>query len=65
MQRDINGNPNIKCSVRSCAYHTGAGDMCTLKAIQVGCTQNNVSKCDATECASFQLGDHGTSCDCK
>lgn len=62
---DHHGNPSIKCSVRSCAYHTGKTDMCTLNAIQVGCTQNNVGKCDCTECASFKLGDHGTDCGCK
>ncbi len=62
---DQNGNPSIKCSVRSCAYHDGAADMCTLQSIHVGCTQNNVGKCDATECDSFKLGDHGTSCECK
>ncbi len=63
--RDNNGNPSIKCSVSSCAYHSGAADRCTLQAIQVGCTQSSVSKCEATECASFQLGDHGSSCGCK
>lgn len=57
-------NPSIKCSVTSCAYHSGADDHCTLKAIHVGCTQQNVSKCDCTECSSFQLGDHGSSCGC-
>ncbi len=65
MKRDETGNPSIKCSVSSCAYHSGAADMCTLQAIQVGCIQKNVSKCESTECASFQLGDHGTGCGCK
>jgi len=65
MNRDTSGNPSIKCSVSSCAYHSGAKDMCTLQSIKVGCTQQNVSKCEATECASFQLGDHGTGCGCK
>lgn len=65
MKRDITGNPSIKCSVDSCAYHAGTTGMCTLQAIQVGCTCKDVSKCEATECASFQLGDHGTSCGCR
>ncbi len=65
MQRDMNGNPSIKCSVSSCAYHSGSAGMCTLGEIKVGCTQQNVSKCDATECASFQLGNHGSSCGCR
>lgn len=60
-----NGNPSIKCSVNSCAYHATGADMCTLQAIQVGCTCQDVSKCEATECASFQLGNHGTNCGCK
>ena len=66
MDRKTNGNPNIKCSVSSCAYHTPAtGGLCTLQGISVGCTQQNVTKCDCTECASFKLGDHGTDCGCK
>ncbi len=65
MQHNTQGNPSIKCSVNSCAYHAGSTGMCTLQAIQVGCTQQNVSKCESTECASFQLGDHGTSCGCR
>lgn len=65
MSRETNGNPSIKCSVSSCAYHSGAKDMCTLQAIQVGCTQKNVGTCDSTECVSFRLGDHGTSCECR
>ena len=65
MKRDINGNPSIKCSVSSCAYHTGTSGMCTLQEISVGCTWKDVSKCESTECASFQLGTHGTSCGCK
>ena len=59
-----NSNPSIKCSVSSCAHHGSTG-MCTLQSIQVGCTQQNVSKCEATECSSFQLGDHGANCGCK
>ena len=65
MKREINGNPSIKCSVDSCAYHSGAAGMCTLQSISVGCTCKDVSKCESTECASFQLGNHGTTCGCK
>lgn len=63
MHEEKNGNPSIKCSVSSCAYH-GSG-LCTLSHITVGHTQQNVSKCEATECSSFQLGDHGPSCGWK
>lgn len=64
MSREINGNPSIKCSVSSCAYHSKGNDQCTLQTIQVGHTQTDVSRCDCTECSSFKLGDHGTSCGC-
>ncbi len=56
-------NPSIKCSVSSCSHHKDAH--CTLNEIHVGCTQNSVGQCDQTECSSFCLGDHGTSCGCK
>ena len=65
MKRDISGNPSIKCSVNSCAYHSGTAGMCTLPEISVGCTCTDVSKCESTECASFQLGNHGTHCGCN
>lgn len=64
MSREINGNPSIKCSVSSCAYHNKTNEQCTLQAIQVGHTQKDVDRCDCTECSSFKLGDHGTSCGC-
>ena len=59
MQRNINGNPSIKCSVNSCAYHASGTGLCTLNEINVGSTRQNVCDCESTECASFQLG----SCD--
>ncbi len=65
MKSDRSGNPSIKCSVSSCAYHSGTAGACTLGSIQVGCTQQNVADCACTECASFQLGDHGTNCGCR
>ena len=55
-------NPSIKCSVNSCAHHKD--QRCTLNEIQVGCCQSHVGACKETECASFCLGDHGTSCGC-
>lgn len=59
---DQTTNPSIKCAVNSCTYHKDAH--CTLNQIQVGCSQNNVGECRQTECNSFQLGSHGTSCGC-
>ena len=64
MNHATNGNPSIKCSVNSCAYHATTGQ-CTLQEISVGCTCKDVSKCESTECASFRLGNHGTTCGCK
>ena len=57
-----NANTSIKCSVSSCAYHSGQQHCCTLDEIKVGCTTNNVATCASTECASFKLGNHGTCC---
>ena len=56
-------NPSIKCTVNSCAHHKN--QRCTLNEIQVGCCQNSVCDCKVTECASFKLGDHGTTCGCN
>lgn len=64
MQRETNGNPSIKCSVNSCAYHASNTGLCTLGEIKVGCSCQDVSNCTSTECASFKLGDHGTNCGC-
>ena len=48
-------NPSIKCSVNSCAYHNGQAQTCTLDAIKVGCCDATPTKCEGTECASFEL----------
>ncbi len=55
-------NESIQCSVTSCAHHNKDKDYCTLNAIKVGCCDSSVAKCGQTECASFDLGDHGTCC---
>ena len=62
----MNGNVNqsIQCSVISCAHHCGDKDYCSLKEIKVGCCDPSVAGCDQTQCSSFDLGTHGTSC-CK
>mgnify|MGYP002563738959 CR=1 FL=1 len=57
-----NANPSIECTVTSCAYHCKEKNHCTLNEIRVGSCQSKVTDCGATECASFQLGDHGTCC---
>lgn len=57
-----NANPSIECSVTSCAYHCNDKQYCSLNTIKVGCQESNVATPGATECASFQLGDHGTCC---
>lgn len=55
-------NHSIKCSVSSCAHHDCAVDYCTLNEIKVGCCAAEVANCEATECASFQLGGQGGCC---
>ena len=57
-----NANPSIECTVTSCAYHCNDKQNCSLNTIKVGCQETNVATPGATECASFQLGDHGTCC---
>lgn len=57
-----NANESIQCSVSSCAHHCQDKNYCSLQAIKVGCCDASVGKCDQTQCASFDLGDHGTSC---
>lgn len=50
-------NTSIQCSVNSCVHHSGSKHCCTLPSIQVGCCcEPNPTKCEGTECASFQLG---------
>lgn len=60
-----NANPSIECTVTSCAHHCSDKQYCSLNTIKVGHHDTNVATAGATECASFQLGDHGTSCGCK
>lgn len=57
-----NANPSIECTVTSCAHHCGDKQYCALNTIKVGCQETNVASCRATECASFELGQHGTCC---
>lgn len=57
-----NANPSIECSVTSCAFHCVDKQYCSLNSIKVGHQENNVATSGATECASFELGDHGSSC---
>lgn len=58
----MNSNSSIKCSVSSCAHHDQQVGYCTLNEIKVGCCKSDVANCEATECVSFQLGDHGACC---
>ena len=62
MNQDNKVNQSIKCSVKSCAYHGCDKDYCTLNEIKVGCCDSSVACCDQTQCASFHLGSHGTTC---
>ena len=49
-------NRSIKCTVDSCAYHNKAGGCCSLDSIRIGCCDSEPTRCEGTECASFQLG---------
>ena len=49
-------NTSIRCSVDTCAYHSGAQNCCSLDSIKVGCCDCSPTKCEGTECASFKLG---------
>lgn len=53
--QNCNCNPNIQCSVDTCAYHAPE-NFCSLHEIKVGCCNGEAKKSDATECSSFQLG---------
>ncbi len=55
-------NPSIECTVTSCAYHCCDKQYCSLNAIKVGHPTPSVASKEATECASFALGDHGSAC---
>lgn len=57
-----NANPSIECTVTSCAHHCNDKQYCSLNTIKVGYQESNVATPGATECASFDLGDHGTCC---
>ena len=52
---DCTCNTHIQCTVDSCAHHDKAGSCCTLNSIRVGCCDCNPTRCEGTECASFQL----------
>lgn len=55
-------NTSIECTVTSCAHHCADKQYCSLSAIKVGHHERCVTTPDATECASFALGDQGCGC---
>ena len=52
---DCTCNPHIQCTVDSCTHHDGASNCCSLNSIRIGCCDCNPTRCEGTECASFQL----------
>ena len=46
---------NIHCTVASCAHHNQPNNCCSLQSIRVGCCDSSPTRCEGTECASFQL----------
>ncbi len=55
---DCPTNSTIKCCVDACSHHTST-DYCSLNQIQVGVCGDQVTECENTECASFQLDNMG------
>lgn len=53
-------NSTIKCQVDHCTHHS-TNDYCSLNQIEVGpcCDGDDVSCCENTECASFQMDNAG------
>ena len=56
MERNsCNCNNNVHCTVASCAHHNQPNNCCSLQSIRVGCSDSSPTRCEGTECASFQL----------
>ena len=56
MERNTcNCNNNIHCTVASCAHHNQPNNCCSLQSSRVGCCDSSPTRCEGTECASFQL----------
>jgi len=55
MDRKMNANNSIKCSVSTCAFHNSDKRACSLSSIQVGSDGPAAKDCSCTECASFEL----------
>lgn len=52
-------NTHIKCGVENCSHHAPT-DYCSLEQIEVGATcSGEVTDCESTECASFELDGNG------
>ena len=49
-------NTSIRCSVDTCAYHSGAQNCGSLDSIMVGCCDCAPPKCAGTLGACFKLG---------
>ena len=49
-------NTSIRCSVDTCAYHSGAQTGCSLDSNTVGCGAGAPTNCEGTLCASYMLG---------
>lgn len=51
-------NSTIKCAVGNCAYHAPTNH-CSLTQIQVGACTSEVTQCQNTQCASYQMSNEG------
>ncbi len=49
-------NSSIQCSVSSCKYNLNNEGYCSLDVIKVGTHETNPTKCECTDCNSFECG---------
>ncbi len=48
-------NACIQCSINNCQHHAGDENYCTLNQIKIGTHETNPTKCECTDCESFNL----------
>ena len=50
-------NKSISCDVTNCVYNCGCADgkFCTRSDIKVGTHEVNPTKCECTDCLSFEM----------
>lgn len=54
-------NHSIKCTVNNCKYNNTDQSYCSLDSIRIGTHEANPTKCQCTDCESFEM----KNCGCK